>query len=131
MNKNKIFDYQIIRQIHISSRLLRYYLTCARIWTVNAFICHLTKLFKVHESLGVPSQCSKSIATRMAYVICIHCCHDLNIQRIPGKHMPDPSKIPINQPPVPAEVPVKIYVIHYFHMIEVKEMTYFWFTAKG
>lgn len=45
-------------------------------------------IFEVHEELAAQNHCSKSIVTRMAYIICDNCCNDLNIELIPGRHIP-------------------------------------------
>lgn len=48
---------------------------------------------EVHEELAVQNNCSKSIVTRMAYIICDHCCADLNIELRPGKHVPFNARV--------------------------------------
>lgn len=59
------------------------------IWSYNT----IKRQFKVHEALGAQNQCSKSFVTRMAYIICDHCCQDMNIELIPGQHVAINAKV--------------------------------------
>ncbi|XP_044253893.1 protein maelstrom 1 [Tribolium madens] len=46
-----------------------------------------------HEMSDISVYCSKSIVTRYCYTLCDHCCADLNIQLVPGFHVPKNSRI--------------------------------------
>lgn len=39
------------------------------------------------------NHCSKSFVTRMAYIICDHCCKDMKIELIAGKHVAFKAKV--------------------------------------
>ncbi|KAJ8951000.1 hypothetical protein NQ318_006384 [Aromia moschata] len=54
---------------------------------VNAYAKGIT--CEYHSITDVPVFCSRSIVVRLAYTICDNCCSDLNIQFIPGCHVPD------------------------------------------
>jgi protein maelstrom len=58
-----------------------------------------------HEDFDISVFCSKSIVTRYGYMICDHCCPDLNIQLVAGVHVPVGVKVPQNSSGVVTNTP--------------------------
>ncbi|XP_060530626.1 protein maelstrom 1 isoform X2 [Cylas formicarius] len=53
-----------------------------------------------HSATSKPLYCSKSTVLRMVYIICDHCCEELDIELLPGQHVPLRSAVPLGAPSV-------------------------------
>jgi len=52
-----------------------------------------------HDNSDVPNHCSRSHVIRSAFIVCDNCCGDLEIELIPGQHVPRQAKIAVSRPP--------------------------------
>lgn len=55
---------------------------------------HLNLGCETHEELDATKYCSLSQVRRWSYTVCDHCCVDLGISLIPGKHIPIETALP-------------------------------------
>lgn len=55
---------------------------------------HLNLGCELHEELDATKYCNLSQVKRWAYTICDHCCLDISVELIPGKHIPFESVLP-------------------------------------
>lgn len=67
-------------------------------------------IFQFHSLTDSPIYCSKSIVTRLAYIVCDNCCSYLSIELIPGLHIPDNAKVPASRPGTAASINYSIPV---------------------
>lgn len=55
----------------------------------------LLTFFQYHYSVDVALFCSKAIVTRLGYVVCDNCCKYLDIELVPGRHVPSKAKVQV------------------------------------
>lgn len=60
----------------------------------DAYEFHSSLACEKHEDIDSPNCCSLSIVKRWAFTIADNCCLDLNINLVPGQHIPIDAKIP-------------------------------------
>lgn len=58
---------------------------------------HLNLGCEKHEELETPKFCSLSQVKRYAYTICDHCCLDIGVPLVSGKHIPLESVVPVDR----------------------------------